>query len=140
MARHLVGSLWFTVLAAALVLEGCGKPPPAELDRPVQAIAAQAAAAAQAASPPAAHYDRKTTEGLSAPNAPRPEQYQTEDPPPWLAELLHAPDPNVRIQALDAWAEHPGASLDPVTYALVDPDELVRARAQELFEQELARR
>jgi len=27
-----------------------------------------------------------------------------------------------------------------VTYALVDPDESVRARAQEVFEQELARR
>jgi hypothetical protein len=31
-------------------------------------------------------------------------------------------------------------SLDPATYALVDPDEAVRARAQELFEQELDRR
>ena len=61
-------------------------------------------------------------------------------PPPWLDELLHAPDPNVRIQALDAWAQHPGPSLDPVTYVLVDPDEPVRARAQDVLEQALARR
>jgi hypothetical protein len=46
----------------------------------------------------------------------------------------------VRIQALDAWARQPGASLDPVTYALVDPDASVRARAQEVLEEELARR
>ena len=48
--------------------------------------------------------------------------------------------PEFRSQALDAWAQHPGVSLDPVTYALVDPDESVRARAQELLEHELARR
>ena len=141
MARHLVPSVWFAVLAAAFVLEGCSKPSPAVLDRPVQVVAAQAAAADHAAPPPpAAHYELKTTEGLSAPSAPRPDQYQTEDPPPWLAEMLDASDPNVRIQTLDAWARRPGASLDPVTYALVDSDESVRTRAQEVLEQELARR
>ncbi len=40
----------------------------------------------------------------------------------------------------DAWAEHPGASPDPVTYAPVDPDESVRTRAQEVLDQELAPR
>jgi hypothetical protein len=40
----------------------------------------------------------------------------------------------VRIQALEAWARNHGKSLDPVTYALVDLDEPVRARAQELFD------
>jgi hypothetical protein len=141
-ARHLVRSLWFAVLAAALAFEGCSKPSPAELERPVQAVAPEAAAAAanQAAFPPAAHYERKTTEGLPALSAPRPEQYRPEDPPPWLTELLHSPDPNVRVQGLEAWARHPSTSLDPVTYALVDPDESVRARAQEVLEQELARR
>jgi hypothetical protein len=61
-------------------------------------------------------------------------------PSPWLAELLNDPDPQVRLQGLDAWKRHPGETLDAVTYALVDPDESVRARAQELFERELARR
>ena len=58
----------------------------------------------------------------------------------WLAAAREDPDPNVRLHALGTWAQHPGESLDPVTYALVDPDETVRARAQELLEQELARR
>ena len=45
----------------------------------------------------------------------------------------------VRLQALDQWAQQPGASLDPVTYALVDGDEAVRARAQDLYTQQLTR-
>jgi hypothetical protein len=61
-------------------------------------------------------------------------------PPPWLAELLNNPDPQVRLQGLDAWKRHPGETLDVVTYALVDPDESVRDRAQELLEEALARR
>jgi HEAT repeat protein len=63
-----------------------------------------------------------------------------EDVPSWLAEAFHDPDPNVRLHALDAWARYPRPSLDPLTYALVDPDESVRARAQEIFERQLERR
>jgi len=44
------------------------------------------------------------------------------------------------MHALEAWAQQPGESLDPATYALVDPDETVRARAQELVDEQLARR
>ena len=66
-------------------------------------------------------------------------QTQTPDPA-WLAAAREDPDPNVRLHALNAWAQHPGESLDPATYALVDPDETVRARAQELVEETLARR
>jgi hypothetical protein len=51
-----------------------------------------------------------------------------------------APIPQVRLQWLEAWAQHPGETLDVVTYALVDSDESVRDRAQVLFEQALARR
>jgi hypothetical protein len=86
--------------------------------------------------------DHKTSrpERLPVARAPPIGQDRTEDPSSWLAELLHAPDPNVRIQGLDAWAHKPTVSLDPVTNALVDPDESVRTRAQEVLEQELARR
>jgi hypothetical protein len=53
---------------------------------------------------------------------------------------LHAdPDPTIRLYALEAWALRPGSTLDPVTYALVDADESVRARAQEVFEDVLTR-
>src|SRR5690349_11945833 len=133
MGHHLACSLWFTVLATAVAFEGCNKPSPAELDRLVQPAAAQAATTDQARSRPAEYSERKTVERLSAPSAPPLEAYKAEHPPPWLAELLHSPDPNLRIQALDAWARHPSMSLDPVTYALVDPDDSVRARAQALF-------
>ena len=69
------------------------------------------------------------------------ERMQTQTPDDaWLAAAREDPDPNVRLHALGTWAQHPGESLDPVTYALVDPDETVRARAQELVEEQLARR
>jgi len=83
------------------------------------------------------------TSARNSPNAgTRAGQYtglETE-PPTWLPDALKHPDPRVRIRALDTWAQLPGESLDPVTYALVDPDESVRARAQELLEATLARR
>jgi hypothetical protein len=40
---------------------------------------------------------------------------------------------------LELWAEQPSEDLDPLTYALVDEDESVRTRAQEVYEQQLAR-
>jgi hypothetical protein len=64
----------------------------------------------------------------------------TAEEPAWLTEALKDPDPRVRLNAIEAWARNPGASLDPVTHALVDPDESVRTRAQELLEEALARR
>jgi hypothetical protein len=45
----------------------------------------------------------------------------------------------VRLHANETWAIKPGKTLDPVMYALVDPDETVRARAQQLFESALER-
>jgi hypothetical protein len=45
----------------------------------------------------------------------------------------------MRLQALEQWAQRPGEALDPVTYGLVDENESVRTRAQELYEQQLAR-
>ena len=77
---------------------------------------------------------------VTAASAPPIRPYETEEAPPWLVELLRNPDPQVRLQGLDAWARQPAASLDAVTYALVDPDESVRTRAQELLEREMARR
>jgi len=62
------------------------------------------------------------------------------DTAPMPSGLHVHPDPAIRLYALEAWALHPGPTLDPVTYALVDPDESVRARAQELFEEMLSRR
>ena len=60
------------------------------------------------------------------------------DLPHGPAAALNSSDPRVRIHALETWAQHPGDKLDPATYALVDPDESVRARAEELWEHLLA--
>ena len=56
----------------------------------------------------------------------------------WYAEASESPDVTVRLQALEFWAQQPGDGLDPVTYALMDEDEEVRARAQDLYAQQLA--
>jgi hypothetical protein len=52
-----------------------------------------------------------------------------------LTAAREDPDPGERLRALEDWARGPRDSLDPLTHALVDPDETVRARAQELLEQ-----
>lgn len=57
----------------------------------------------------------------------------------WYATVRESPDVTVRLQALEQWAQQPNEHLDPVTYALVDEDETVRARAQTLYEQQLVR-
>jgi hypothetical protein len=70
---------------------------------------------------------------------PTAERAQREARQRWFAEVREHPDVTVRLQALELWAQHPGDALDPVTYALVDEDEHVRARAQELWEQQVTR-
>lgn len=65
------------------------------------------------------------------------EQAQREARQLWFAEAREHPDVGVRLQALELWAQQPGDAVDPVTYALVDEDEQVRTRAQELWEQQL---
>jgi hypothetical protein len=62
-----------------------------------------------------------------------------EEEPVWLMEALKDPDPRVRLHAIETWAAKPDKTLDPVTYALVDTDETIRARAQELLEEALER-
>jgi hypothetical protein len=57
----------------------------------------------------------------------------------WFATARESSDVGMRLQALEQWAQRPGEALDPVTYGLVDEDESVRTRAQELYEQHLAR-
>jgi hypothetical protein len=140
MARYLVRSLCFVAAAVAFILQGCGKSTPASPER--ESSPPTAARAAQEASPTSSSEQPRGRAASISPTVARVprEQQEADELPPWLAELLHAPDPNVRIQALDAWAREPTASLDPVTYALVDPDESVRMRAQEVFERALARR
>jgi hypothetical protein len=124
-ARHLVCGLRLAAIVVAL--QGCG-----DASSPTEDRAPDVGAPRATTAPPA-------REASGVIHAPAPERSAAHDLPPWLAELLQSADPNVRIQALDAWARQPNAALDPLTYALVDPDESVRAHAEELLEQALAR-
>jgi hypothetical protein len=101
--------------------------------RSVSSLPSRARGQATFLSPGFASYGQKASKELPVP-VPSSEE------PAWLTEALKDPDPKVRLDAIEAWARNPGASLDPVTHALVDPDESVRTRAQELFEEALARR
>jgi len=140
MARPLARTLCFAAIAGTLVLHACDKPPSLTSDRKSARPIADRAAEPSSRLPRAeADLRLGASRGLTVAST-TDMQPQAEDAPSWLVELLHAPDPEVRIQALDAWARQPGESLNPATYALVDPDESVRARAQQVLEQELTRR
>ena len=52
---------------------------------------------------------------------------------------MEDPDPQMRRVALEQWAREPTESLDLVAAALVDPDESIRERAEQVFEEVLAR-
>ena len=75
------------------------------------------------------------TEPLQGPDQAQAQAAALMDTPPeWTTALQH-PDKEVRREALQHWAGQGAATpLDPLTHALVDPDESVRARAQELVE------
>lgn len=61
--------------------------------------------------------------------------------PEWIAYQLNSPKVRVRLQALEIWAQSaPPGAVDPFILAFEDKDERVRARAQQLIEQDWARR
>ncbi len=66
-----------------------------------------------------------------------PEVFQQEAWSKWYEAARDSPEVSVRLQALETWAQQPGGSLDPITYGLVDQDESVRERAQELYTHQL---
>lgn len=59
---------------------------------------------------------------------------------PWPPAEMLDPDPRIRRFALEQWARSPTESLDVVAAALVDPEESIRERAEQVFEEALARR
>ena len=121
------------LIAGALALAGCGQSPPPPSDPAAARAVARSGpgATARDAAGDARDIARRAT-GRADGDA---------EVVVLMPSGLHAdPDPRIRLQALEMWAMHPGPTRDPVTHALVDPDEAVRARAQELFEEALARR
>ena len=129
-------------------LVGCGSPSPeGPVSSPsigsVAAVVSPPAGDASLATRPApeARVPPATTSATPTPSdaQTRAEQAQREARELWFAERRESPDATVRLQALEHWAQQPGTGIDPLTYALVDEDEAVRARAEELYEQQLAR-
>ncbi len=59
--------------------------------------------------------------------------------PEWLLKAQNNPDPRVRLNAIRAWAQHPTERVDAITYSLLDPDDSVRAQAQMLLRNTMAR-
>jgi hypothetical protein len=73
----------------------------------------------------------------AAPNAPTQAEAAATFSVGQLSRLSAArddPDPSTRLQLIEDWARGPQDTLDAVTHALVDPDESVRAQAQELLD------
>jgi hypothetical protein len=61
--------------------------------------------------------------------------------PEWMAQKLNSPKVRVRLQALETWAQSaPPGAVDPLILAFEDKDERVRARAQQLLEQDWAQK
>jgi hypothetical protein len=121
--------LWM-VLAALISLPGYGKSPDksARQSSPANVTARTASASASTNS-------LNPLAWTAGDNDRHPAQE-----PAWLIAALDDPEPSVRLRALETWAQHRGQRLDPRTHALVDPDEPVRSRAQELVEEALARK
>ena len=143
------------IAVGLMALVGCGSPAPeGPLSGPHTGSAAAAVAIPAGAAPPAPTPDQRRTDASRA-TSPVPTAASAGTPPSdvrtiadqaqraarerWFAELRESPDAMVRLQALELWAQQPGKGIDPLTYALVDEDEAVRARAEELYEQQLAR-
>jgi hypothetical protein len=61
--------------------------------------------------------------------------------PEWMAQKLNSPNVRVRLRALETWAQSaPLGAIDPLILAFEDKDERVRARAQQLIEQDWERK
>ena len=126
-----LGALRPLVAVALLALAGCGNPTQ-EIPRP-------------ATSTPT-HVKEAVTVPASRPHVTSAtwydQQAQTDLFLAWYAAARDDPNPKPRLQLIESWAQQAqrDSSLDLLTSALVDPDETVRARAQDLLEQELARR
>jgi hypothetical protein len=126
-----VGALRPLVAVAVLALAGCGNPTQ-EIPRPTTSTPT--------------HVKQPVTVPASRPHVTSAtwydQQAQTDLLLAWYANARDDPNPTPRLQLIEGWARQArrDSSLDLLTNALVDPDETVRARAQELLEQELTRR
>jgi hypothetical protein len=129
MPKALTALAGLVIIAAAVA--ACGRITPSALQTPTTG-AQQAGAVGPRTSAPVPR-----REAL----APRPdvgERIEKRDEPS-PAEPMQDPDPRVRRFALEQRARNPTESLDLVTTAMVDAEDSIRERAEQLFEEALAR-
>jgi DNA polymerase III gamma/tau subunit len=151
---------WFWALGLFFCLSGCGDPSreapqtvASDVERHRQAVdshktvsapsglstPSRASAQAKASSPTQPSLTPSSQADSSKPSPSSSVSADHEAWQQWYATARESPDISVRLQALETWAQRPGDQLDPVTYGLVDQDDSVRQRAQELYEQQLVR-
>jgi hypothetical protein len=145
---HRLGAL--LALALLVGLAACGSPSP-DAPRSSHAIGSAGAVGSPqrltqpASAPPGQLSTEAPRVTTSAPNAASPDeqiiadQAQRQAWDNWYAAAREHPDVGVRLMALEHWAQQPSETIDPVTAALVDEDEEVRTRAEELYDQHLTR-
>lgn len=130
-------------LALALLttmLGGCDAAAPEPVPDPQHVgLTAPTRVASPAAVPPT--LAAASAASVQAVASPVPDGPTTVNAPTAVAPSATPPlDVTSRLVALERWAQDPRAPLDVVTTAMVDPDESVRERAQQLFEEALAMR
>ncbi len=122
MPRPGLAAIVATLAAAALC--GCGRADPNPQPKPAAQRVEPTVVAARAAVTAAADQPGQPAEAAA----------------PWPPAAMQDPDPRMRRFALEQWAREPTESLDLVTAAMVDPDESIRERAEQVLEQVLAQR
>lgn len=141
---------WLLSLVWFAILPGCG--PVSSGDAPSHGTPASVAEPSESPSVlqhnPSTHHDPVTPVASPAPLASSPAsagqgEVRPAEPlvvPAWMANALDSPDVQVRLRALDRWAQQgPTAPLDPLLVALDDDDDDVRARALELLAEDWVR-
>jgi len=124
------------------------KPSPAPANNPLAPVT-QAASPVPLASgdKPGIPSGKETVTGVDRPHAAPVPSSEPGHPveglvvPELMAQKLNSPNVRVRLRALEAWArEAPPGAVDPFILAFEDKDERVRALAQQLIEQDWARK
>lgn len=133
------------LLAMALIatmLGGCDATDPERLPDPRHiGLPAPTTVALQGDVPPTPTLAAANASSVHAATSPAPNGPTTGNVPTLVGPAHTSPlDVTSRLVALERWAQELNGPLDVVSAAMVDPDEGVRERAQQLFEEVLARR
>jgi hypothetical protein len=140
---------WFLGLIMFAGLSGCGPAVTEQTSSGSQLVSQQTPASRSHRAPSPRNNPftlAASPMSLAAPSASNqaPAKAMREEPPPlpehlvlpdWIEQALKTPEPRIRLQALDLWAQQGvQAPLDPLIVALDDENEDVRTKAMALIE------